>query len=199
MEGAKEILDWLRAGRDDANDIVDLPWDVKQLEPNLFMASHPRMPFNLLVAFDEGFVHLLVPLGLETFSMAKDDKLKVYHALLRLNGEVNMMKFTLMGMNDDVYLAVDLDLKSLSKEEFNDALTALLFGLLTAVSALGLEEDFQRALQERVLAMVYERLQRGASRKQLLEFLTVRVGMNQRDAESLLDQVLKDDSDVAYM
>ena len=197
MELREQVLEWLRSGRDDAEDIVDLPWEIKTIEPGLYAAEHPKMPFTLLLSFGEGFLRLLVPLGLETFSLAKDEKLKVYHTLLKLNAEVNLMKFLLVGMNDDVYLAVDLDLKSLSKEEFNDALSSLLFGLLSAVSALGLEEEFQASLMERVVSMIYERLQRGATRKQLLEFLTARVGMEREEAERLLDQVIGAE-DVGY-
>ncbi|NJE49635.1 DNA-binding protein [Thermococcus sp. 9N3] len=193
------VLDWLRSGKDDANDIVDLPWEVKQLEPNLYVADHPKMPFTLLLSFGEGFIRLLAPMGLETFSMTKDEKLKVYHALLRLNAEINLMKFLLMGMNDDVYLAVDLDTSNLGKAEFNDALSALLVGLLSAVSALNLEEEFEALLKERVLAMVYERLRKGASREELLDFLVSRVGMPENEALTLLAEVLPEEQDRGYL
>ncbi|NJE01990.1 DNA-binding protein [Thermococcus sp. JdF3] len=183
------VLGWLKAGDDTAEDIVDLPWSVKAIQPNTYVAEHPRMPFSLLVVFSEGFIHLLVPLGLETFSMANEDRLKVYHTLLRLNDQVNMMKFTLSGMNDDVYLRVDLDKKTLGKEEFNDALTALLIGLLSAVSALGLEEAFAREIFDRIVGMVVDRVDKGASREELMKFLTVKVGMSVEDARNLLDEV----------
>ncbi|WP_297550344.1 DNA-binding protein [Thermococcus sp.] len=198
MEVLEKVLEWLRSGNDDANDIVDLPWTVKQLEPNLYMAEHPRMPFTLLVSFGDGFIRLLAPMGLETFSMTKDEKLKVYHALLKLNAEINLMKFILMGMNDDVYLAVDLDSSTLGKKEFNDALSALLFGLLSAVSALGLESEFENLLRERVLAMVYERLRKGASREELLEFLVSKVGMPRKEALALLSEVLPEEDERGY-
>nr|WP_240921696.1 DNA-binding protein [Thermococcus sp. 21S9] len=189
----------MRSGKDDANDIVDLPWEVKQLEPDLYVAEHPKMPFTLLLSFGDGFIRLLAPMGLETFSMTKDEKLKVYHALLKLNADVNLMKFILMGMNDDVYLAVDLDTSNLGKAEFNDALSALLVGLLSAVSALHLEEEFEALLKERVLAMVYERLRKGASREELLNFLISRVGMPKNEALALLAEVLPEEPDRGYL
>ncbi|WP_297500174.1 DNA-binding protein [Thermococcus sp.] len=195
-----QVLGWLRAGRDDAEDIVDLPWDVRELENGLYLASHPKMPFDLLVSFDDTFVHLAVPLGLETYPLNNEDKVKVYHTLLRLNGGINLMKFSLEGMNDEVYLLADLDLKSLSKDEFNDALTALLFGLLTAVSTLGLEEEFKQSLMERVVAMVYERIRQGKKREELLDFLVSRVGMEKKDAEALLNELTGGtDSNVGYI
>ncbi|CAD5245307.1 DNA-binding protein [Thermococcus camini] len=184
-----QVLEWLREGDDTAQDIVDLPWSVREAQPGTYLAEHPRMPFSLLVIFSEGFVHLLVPMGLETFSMSNDEKLRIYHTLLRLNDQVHLMKFTLSGMNDDVYLRVDLDKKTLGKEEFNDALTALLIGLLSSVSALGLEEAFAREIFDRIVGMVLDRVDRGASREELMKFLTVKVGMTVEDAKNLLDEV----------
>jgi len=199
VEVKEVVLEWLRSGNDDANDIVDLPWEVKEAGPNLYVVEHPRMPFTLLLSFGEGFIRLLAPMGLETFSMTKDEKLKVYHALLKLNADVNLMKFLLMGMNDDVYLAVDLDASSLGKEEFNDALSALLVGLSSAVSELNLEEEFAALLRERLLAMVYERLRKGASREELLNFLVSRAGMPEKEALALLSEVLGEEPDRGYL
>ena len=198
-----KVVEWLKSGTDSAKDIVDLPWTLRELQPGTYLAEHPRMPFSLMVVFSEEFVHLIVPLGLETLSMSIEDRLKVYHTLLRLNDGVNMMKFTLSGMNDEVYLRVDLDKKTLGKGEFNDALTALMVGLMSAVSELGLEESFAREVFNRIVEMIVERMQRGASRGDLMKFLTVKVGMSPEDAESLLDQVTDamgpgDGGDVGY-
>ena len=200
-----EVLTWLRSGRDDAKDIVDLPWNVREIEPHKYLAEHPRMPFQLLLIFTEDFVRLLVPFGLETISLETADRMKVYRILLKLNDQINLMKFVLSGMNDDVYLRVDLDRKTLGKAEFNDALTALFIGMLTAVSALGLEEEFQRELFDRLVAMILERLQKGATRSELEEFLVRKVGMPKPDAESLLDQIFaakkseeESSGDIAY-
>jgi hypothetical protein len=157
------------------------------------------MPFTLLVSFGDGLLRLLAPMGIETFSMTKDEKLKVYHTLLKLNAEINLMKFILVGMNDDVYLAVDLDTSNLGKREFNDALSALLVGLLSAVLALNLEEEFKALLRERVLAMVYERLHKGADREELLNFLISRVGMPRNEALALLSEVLPEEQDRDYL
>ena len=187
LEG--DILTWLTSGRDDAEDIVDLPWNVREIEPHKYLAEHPRMPFQLLLIFTDDFVRLLVPFGLETISLETADRMKVYRILLKLNDQINLMKFVLSGINDDVYLRVDLDKKTLGKAEFNDALTALFIGMLTAVSALGLEEEFRRELFDRVVAMVIERLQKGATRSELEEFLVRKVGMPKPDAEKLLDQI----------
>ncbi len=206
MEGLEnEVVNWLRSGRDDAKDIVDLPWNVKEIGPHKYLAEHPKMPFQLLLIFTEDFVRLVVPFGLETISLETADRMKVYRILLKLNDQINLMKFVLSDINDNVYLRVDLDRKTLGKEEFNDALTSLLVGMLTGVSALGLEEEFQQELLDRIVGMILERLEKGASRDELMKFLTVKVGMTAEDAESLLDQVFKakgsiedNESDVGY-
>ncbi len=199
-----KVIEWLKRGTDSAKDIVDLPWTLRELQPGTYLAEHPRMPFSLMVVFSEEFIHLLVPLGLETLSMSTEERLKVYHTLLRLNDGVNMMKFTLSGMNDDVYLRVDLDKSTLGKEEFNNALTALLIGLLSAVSALGLEEEFEGEIFDRIVGMVVERMQKGASKDELMKFLTVKVGMSEKEASALLAQILQamkteSGDDMAYL
>ena len=187
----KEVINWLRSGRDDAKDIVDLPWNVREIGPHRYLAEHPKMPFQLLLIFTEDFIRLVVPFGIETISLETADRMKVYRILLKLNDQINLMKFVLSDVNDNVYLRVDLDRKTLGKEEFNDALTALLVGMLTGVSALGLEEEFQQELLDRIIGMILERLEKGASRDELMKFLTLKVGMTAEDAKSLLDEVFK--------
>ncbi len=102
-----------------------------------------------------------------------------------------MMKFSLGQPNDSVNIRVDLDKKTLGKEEFNDALTALAIGLLSGVSALGLEEEFVDRIFDRILAMLLERIAEGWTYDQLMEFLSVRVGLDEGDAKKLPDAVME--------
>lgn len=198
-----QIIGWLREGRDDARDIADLPWTVTRTGPTHYLAQYPKMPFVLNLIFGEGFVYLLVPLGVETLALSNDERLKIYHTLLRLNDKVNLLKFTLSGMNDEIVLRVDLDKKTLGKGEFNDALTVLLIGVNEVVRALGLEEDFARSIFEHVIGMIVERIEKGATKGELLKFLTVKVGMSRKDAEALLDQIFEavksGEQDVGYI
>jgi len=189
------VLNWFRTGSEDASDIVNLPWDVKQLDESTYLAEHPRIPFRLLVKFAPGFVSLVVPTNLETSNLPNVQKLAVYQTLLNLNEMVYMMKFTLMEPNQTVALRVDLSTETLGKEEFNDALTALAIGLLTGVMALGLEEEFVNRVMERILDTLREKVREGYTYDQLLEFLTVRVGLREDDAKDLLNEVLKSMSD----
>ncbi|MDV3104071.1 DNA-binding protein [Thermococcus waiotapuensis] len=186
-----QVLEWLQTGRDDAEDIVDLPWSVKQVGENHYVAEHPKIPFMLNVLFMDGFVRLVVPSGIETIAMELGDRVKTYHTLLVLNERMNMLKFTLSGMNDEITLRVDLDEKSLGKEEFNDALTALLVGMNVLMDALGLTEEFQEAIFERLSMMIIERIQKGASEREIIDFLTRKVGMPESEARTLLSEIKK--------
>ncbi|ASJ05505.1 DNA-binding protein [Thermococcus barossii] len=186
-----QVLEWLRTGREDAADIVDLPWEVKAVDESMYVAEHPKMPFTLVVMFSDEFVHLVIPTSLETYGMSDEDRLYVYHTLLELNDRIYMMKFSLGRPNDVVNIRVDLDKKTLGKEEFNDALTALAVGLLSGVSALGLEEEFVERIFDRIVVMLLERIQKGYTYEQLIEFLTIKVGLEEKDAKELLDAVLE--------
>ena len=185
------ILEWLRTGRDEAEDIVDLPWEIKKVGENQYIAEHPKIPFLLNVIFADGFIRLAVPSGIETIAMRLEERLKTYHTLLVLNERMNLLKFTLSGMNDEIILRVDLDEKSLGKEEFNDALTALLVGMNVLMDSLGLTEEFQEAIFERLSMMIIERLQKGMSEAEIMDFLVKKVGMTKEEAKALLKEIKK--------
>ncbi|WP_461866377.1 DNA-binding protein [Thermococcus sp.] len=196
------IIGWLQEGHDDARDIIDFPWIVNNIAPGKYTAEYPKMPFVLNLIFGEGFVYLIVPLGVDTLALPTDERLKIYHTLLRLNGSLNLLKFTLSGMNDDIMLRVDLDKKTLGRDEFNDALTALLLGINEVVRALGLEEDFAQSVFEHVIGMVIERMEKGATKAELMDFLVAKVGLSKEDAEALLNQIFNSvrgtDEDIGY-
>ena len=196
-----EVLKWLEEGYDNARDIVDLPWKVTKKAEGVYLAEYPKIPFVLNVVIDEGFVHLIVPLGVETVALELPERLKVYHTLLMLNNRLNLIKFCITGMNEEITLRVDLDRKTLGKGEFNDALTSLLIGLNQVITALGLEEDFSRAVFERIAMMVLERLEKGAKKEEILKFLVTKVGMDPKDAEEFLKRIIENTmskEDVGY-
>jgi len=197
-----EVLKWLEEGYDGAKDIVDLPWKVTKTAENFYVAEHPKIPFVLNIVITDEFVHLIVPLGLETVALELPERLKVYHTLLVLSDKLNLIKFCITGMNEEITLRVDLDRKTLGKEEFNDALTSLLIGLNQVIAALGLEEEFARAVFERLALVVLERLEKGAKKEEILNFLVVKVGMDPKDAEEFLETIIKGKSpkdDVGYL
>lgn len=59
------------------------------------------------------------------------------------------------------------------------------------MDSLGLTQEFQEIVFERLALMVFERMQNGASEREIIEFLTKKVGMSKEDAEALLAELKK--------
>ena len=187
----EQVIGWLKSGREDAADIVDLPWEVKQVDENIYIAEHPKMPFTLIVRFTPDFVILEAPTNLETAELPEETKAALYDTLLELNNAVYVMKFALVEPNKTVAIRADLSLSTLGKEEFNEALTGMAVGLLAGVMALGVEEEFVENVMARIIETLQEKIRKGYTYEQLMEFLTKRVGIGEDDAKYILDEVLK--------
>ncbi len=185
-----EIEKWLVEGSEDAQDLVDLPWKVER-EGNMLVAQHPKIPFYLYVSEGENTIKLRVYTGIETAVEETKDRLKILRSLMILNGAVDYLKFVLEEINEEVVLRVDLSKKHFSKDVFEDAIGTLLTGMYLMVKVLGMEEEFREELFTRIVGMVRERLSEGASRGDLIKFLTGRVGLNQKDAEEIVDEIIK--------
>jgi len=185
------VLQWLTAGEEGALDIVDLPWKVEEIERDVYVAEHPSIPFTLLVMFTDRYVKLIVPTNLRVNEFDLNDRLFIYETLMMLNDKINMMKYSIGGDDNQVRIRVDLDKSSLGKEEFNNALTSLVIGLLVGVSALGLEEEFLQRVLARIVDMLVYRIESGATEQELMDFLTLEVGMGEDEAKELLGAVLK--------
>lgn len=188
----KKIETWLEEGRDSSRDLVGLPWEVKEEkmgDTTIIVAQHPKVAFPIFVKIGGGFISLFIDLGIETDAMDVKERMKIYKTLLKINGQLNLFKAALGGEEENVISMVDLDMTSLSKEEFNDALTALLIGSHTVITALGYSEEFQKALMERLLGMISERLGRGESMEEIKDFLMKRVGMGEEEANELLEGI----------
>ncbi len=195
-----EIEKWLREGNDDAQDLVDLPWNVER-ENNTLMAQHPKIPFILYVSEDDNFIRLRVYTGIETAVEDTKERLKIARALLLLNGSADYLKFALEGINEEVVLQIDLGKKYFTKGVFEDSIAAMVTGMYMMVRALGLEEEFQDQLFARLVGLVKERLSEGAKREDVVKFLINRVGLKKKDAEEIVDEIMKSmDKDIkGYM
>ncbi|EDY35891.1 hypothetical protein ABOONEI_1090 [Aciduliprofundum boonei T469] len=185
-----DIEKWLKEGTEDAQDLVDLPWNVER-EGNALVAQHPKIPFILNVMEDENFIRLRVYTGIETAIEELKERLRIIRALMILNGGVDYLKFALEGINEEVVLQVDLGKKYFNKGMFEDSIASILTGMYMMVKALDMEEEFRDELFARLVGMVKERLNEGASRDDLIKFLTKRVGLNKKDAEQVVDEIMK--------
>ena len=185
-----EIEKWLVEGSEDAQDLVDLPWKVER-EGNTLVAQHPKIPFYLYVTEDANSIQLRVYTGIETAVEETKERLKVLRTLMILNGGIDYLKYALEDINEEVVLRVDLSKKYFNKDMFEDAIATLLTGMYLMVKALEMEEEFREQLFVRLVGMVRERLSEGASKEEVIKFLTTRVGLNQKDAEDIVDEILK--------
>ncbi len=185
-----DIEKWLVEGTEDAQDLVDLPWKVIR-EGNTLQAQHPKIPFILYVTEDMKFIRLRVFTGIETAVEDVKERLKIARTLLILNGSVDYLKFALEGLNEEVVLQIDLGKKYFSKELFEDAIASMVTGLYLMVKALDIEEEFKEQLFMRLIGLIKERLSEGATKDDLIDFLINRVGLKKRDAEQIVDEIIK--------
>ena len=185
-----EIVKWLTSGSDQSEDPANLVWDVK-VNQNIIVAEHPKVPFILNIIFSNRILKLNVHTGLETALLDPIQRLDISRKLLFLNDRTSLVKFVIRGIDEEIVLSSELDLASISKEEFNDALTGLITALYLMIKEFKLEEEFNKQLAQRVILMVQERMKKGATKEDILSFLINKVGMDQDSATKLLNEIIK--------
>ena len=186
----EKVIGWLEE-ENGGKRLVNQKWEVTPLEgTDVIMATTDGLPFSIGIEVTDRFVNLVIYTGIETAVLPNQERLKLYRDILLLNNENQMMKFLLAGREETIGIRVDLDIMTLGKMEFNDALSSLVVGVLVGVFALGLEDEFVQKVMERIVLMLVERIQEGQSEEDLMRFLTEKVGMDVRDARNLLDEVL---------
>ncbi len=190
MDYKAEIKKWLTSGTGAKNDILDMIWNVKESGENL-IAEHPKIPYTLFIEFHENFISLIISTGLETALLESPQRLDICRKLLILNDNVNFVKFAISGENEEIVLKGELDLSSLDKKEFSDAIMAMITSLYIMVREFKLEEDFSKRVTDHIISMVNEKIKEGESRDELLGFLIKKVGLNENDANAILDELIK--------
>lgn len=194
-QGRKEILEWLAKGDDSTGELVDIPWRITETE-NYVILENDQVPFSVLLSFGNTIVMLHLRSGIETAVLENQNRLSIYRTLLLLNRQLDLVKFMLDGMNEEVVARVDLDMVSLSKKEFNDGLNMLLSSIYLLVRALKLEEQFRAGITQRMIMMVQNLINQGKTRDDILKFLTSDMGLPKDQAETILKDIMgsRDDS-----
>jgi len=187
MNQLENIENWLKIGKDEAEDLIDLPWKVTLQEDGWLMAEHPKVPFTLFIGMDEEYIHFFVFSGIETALLEPTDRLSIYRQLLFLNNDVNLMKFVIEGTDEEIALKTDLDIKNITKEEIDDALMALLTGLYIMIQALDMEKEFNEEIKNRTYLVVKEKIAKGAKEQDLIEFLNKKMGISKKEAKKIND------------
>ncbi|MCL4327145.1 MAG: hypothetical protein M1149_02415 [Candidatus Thermoplasmatota archaeon] len=190
VENLKQtVLKWLSNGKEDAKTLVDLQWKLKWDRWHLILENE-KIPFSFLIGFHEEALHVTLETDVETAVMDTQQRLAIYRVLLILNQRIDLAKFMLFGINEEVIVRVDLATDSLSREELNLSLNILLSSLYLMVNTLHLEEEMQNLVRERMLMMIQDLISQGKSRDDILQFMTKNLGINAQDAERILDQIM---------
>lgn len=189
-----KIENWLKEGKEESKTVLGIPWDTEAQhiqDHDIIVASHPKFFYSIRVLISKHFARLQIDPAITTDAIDVAERMKIYKKLLLINSELNQMKTGLYGSEDQIILSADLNLISLSKTEFNDALTALFMGSGRMIEELQLEEQLTAALMERNAAIIMEKLDQGWSKEGVLDFLMNRVGLEAEFAEHLVDNVMK--------
>ncbi|MGA1793988.1 MAG: hypothetical protein ACMUHM_08560 [Thermoplasmatota archaeon] len=198
MAWIETITEWLKQGSDGADNLLDYPWDVSvqpiegQTERTLVTATHPKIPFNVEIVIGKHFANLVINPIIPTDAMDPTERMRIYKKLLHLNTELNLMKAGLVGYDDNPVIQVDLDLESLNKHEFNDALTLLVVGAHNMIKLLGLTDEMEQFMLNRFKAIVAAKLQEGETEESIMDFLVNRGGLDKDSAKTVVDITVKE-------
>lgn len=184
-----QVIQWLAGGDETSTNLVDIPWKVRNLDKFLVLESD-KVPFSLFLSFEEKTVKIFFRTGIETAVLENQPRLAIYRTLLLLNRQIDLVKFMLDGMNEEVVSRVDLELEGLTKAELNEGLNTLLSSIYLMIRALKLEEQFQAEVTQRMVMMVQDMINQGKSRDDIENYLVAKVGLSKEDAEILLNKLI---------
>jgi len=137
------IKEWF-SGVDEKSDmIIDERWEMHDLngDSNRFAVSNENLPFEMGVYINRDFANINIYTNLETASWDVKDQRNIYHDLLIQNKKGLFVKYYLSGENDTVALRTELNLEFLNKNEFNDALQAVMVGSMWLMKKMGMLEE----------------------------------------------------------
>jgi len=196
-----KFVKWFEEEIANSDKPLDEHWDVEveEIEDEILIkATSPKTPYSVYVHISKGFASLQIYTGIETAVMEIKERLKIYRTLLLLNGRWRMAKYIIGGDNDEIIIHTDLDLVSLSREEFSDALTATLFALNDMVERLGFSEDYMVKWVSHLLQIVEEKLEE-ESEREVEEYLMKTFGMTKEMAKEISRTVKAGDEGPSLM
>lgn len=187
----KDIIKWLTESKD-TDLLVDKKWVIEESEDgNTIFAKLDELPFGIGIEFIDSFAELILFTGMETATMSKDERLEIYRKLLILNDENHLVKATLAGRNDEIAIRTDLDLKSLGREEFNDAIVSIVVGAVALQDILGLKGEDEEEEADRIIEFVLDALQT-KTKDEVIDMLVEKTGMKKEDAREIVEKVQKE-------
>lgn len=199
-EWKNKIVEWLKEEKPSGK-IIDEHWEVK-INDDVVIAESVKQPVKIGFLFQDNFVRLFITGILPTATMENNERLRIYRLLLLWNNKWNMVKFSLSGDEDEITIAVDLDLISLSKEEFNDALTLALYAMYDIIEKFGLQDIYTNTYIDKIVKLIEEKEEEGKSRKEIAAYLSSVFNVDEDLARKIVDEVLskeKDEGKMRYM
>ncbi len=184
----EDVLGWLGGKDESSGNLVDIPWQIKKYENNLVLENE-KVPFSIYLVFEQGFVRIFLKTGIETAVLENQERLGVYRVLLLLNRQLDLVKFMLDGMQEEVITRVDLELDSLSKAEMNDGMSMLLSSLYIMVKSLKLEDQFQQGITQRMLMMVQDMIKAGKGKDEIMKYLVEKIGLSKEESQNIVTQL----------
>lgn len=190
-----DVKKWLSAGSDKASSLIDLKWNIKQ-NGNYMALQNDKIPFNIFIYVDDEKkdINLIVRTGIETATIENQPRLGIYRTLLILNAEIELVKFMLDGINEEVVAREDFDMSSLTRDVLNTGLNTILAAFYLMVKALNLEEEFNSGIIERTAMMIRDMAKAGKTRDDIKTYLVSSLGLSDTDADKLITEVLDADS-----
>lgn len=185
----EEVLGWLGGKDETSGNLIDIPWQIKKFENNLVLENE-KVPFSIFLVFEQGFVRIFLKTGIETAVLENQERLGVYRVLLLLNRQLDLVKFMLDGMQEEVITRVDLELESLSKAELNDGMSMLLSSIYIMVKSLKLEDQFQQGITQRMLFMVQDMIKAGRSKEEIMKYLVEKIGLSKTESQNIVAQLV---------
>lgn len=195
---ADKFVKWFEEEIADSDKPLDEHWEVEIGEENgrkLIRASSPYRPYSVLVEVGKRFATLKIKTGVETAILDSHERLKIYRSLLLLNNKWRMAKYALVGEDEEIVIITDLDLVSLSRDEFSDALTVTLFAMNDLVKKLNLEDIYEEAQLIHVADLILQKAKSGKSKEEIVSFIAKTYKLSKDIAEEIVSEILKEEKD----
>jgi len=161
-----KVKEWLESGVEDPKTIVELKWEIleesrdKDGRITALRAAHPAIPLRLIIlelslSDEKKAIRIVVETNIPTADLPPDQKLILYRLLLDW-AKAGLVKIYLFGLHHEIAVASDVSAKNLTKEEFDDALVAI----LSAVLALSRYEPLAKYIIASEYAVLTELIRR---------------------------------------
>ncbi len=197
-----KFVKWFEEEIADSDKPLDEHWEVEIGEENgrkLIRASSPYRPYSVLVEVGKRFATLKIKTGVETAILDSHERLKIYRSLLLLNNKWRMVKYALVGEDEEIVIITDLDLVSLSRDEFSDALTVTLFAMNDLVKKLNLEDIYEEAQLIHVADLILQKAKSGKSKEEIVSFIAKTYKLSKDIAEEIVSEILKEEKEDSGM